>query len=314
MKQKNILMGLASLAVAAVIGGSLTSCDDKVKPSITDANGDKWQVTSFGGYYFTYDGKGRLLSIGDKDRTYFMDDDEFSFSAEDVEVKFKLDKNDNIVKIVYTEQNDDKYEAEEGQFDFTYDSDKKLKSCKTVYKETDLKDSETWTFTSTTNFTWTSNQLTINNEETVQGNDDGENVRETQINTRVYSCDGQPNRSKQLPYYIGEQMTDLNDFGGMLAVLGLFGFGPDNLPTADTWTRNQNGKEIQSDGNEFDFVQNANGTLQSESYRYKGSSIWYTKEYIYSRTRADFVATQSLIDLVRSSMHKIALKHREQKQ
>lgn len=313
MKQKNILMGLASLAVAAVMGGCLTSCDDKVKPSITDANGDKWQVTSFGGYYFTYDGDGHLLSIGDKDRTYFMDDDEFSFSAEDVEVKFKLDKNDNIVKIVYTEENDDEYEAEEGQFDFTYDSDKRLKSCNTVYKETDLKHSETWTFTSTTNFTWTSNQLTINNEQTVQGHDEGVSVTETERSTCVYTCNGQPNRSKQLPYYIGEQMTDLNDFGGMLTVLGLFGFGPDNLPTAYTRTKSHNGKEYSED-NEFDFVQNANGTLQSESYRYKGSSIWYTKEYIYSRTRADFVATQSLIDLIRNSMHQITLKHREQRQ
>lgn len=312
MKKKNILMSLASLAVAAVIGGCLTSCDDKVKPYITDANGDKWQVTSFGGYYFTYDEDGHLTSIIDNARTYFVDDDEFAFSSEDVEVKFKLDKNDNITKIVYTEENDEEFETEEGQFDFTYDSDKRLKSCKTVYKETEHN--ETWTFTSTTNLTWASNQLTINNEETVQGYDHGEGVSETERNTYVYTCNGQPNRSKQLPYQIGEMMTDLNDFGGLLTVLGLYGYGPDNLPTSYSRTRSRNGKETYSDEYEFDFVQNSNGTLQTEAYRFKGNSTWHIQEYNYSRTRADFVATQSLIDLVRNSMRQISLKHKAQKQ
>lgn len=317
MKKTNLFMNLATLAVAAVIGGSLTSCSDIPTPTITDANGKEVQVTSAGGYYFTYDKKGHLLSISDKDQTYLVQEKEFIISSDDEEEvftsKFTFDKNDRVTKIEFSGTEYEK-ETWEGTYGFTYDSNERLKSSSYVVNWKSLKENRNYheTYTVATNYVWSGNQMTINREETEQGSEDGEGFSSTTQRTYAFTYGSQSNPSKQLPYYMGEKMIDTEDLGAIFCVLGFFGIGPQYLPTNMTSTRD--GKESSSKYI-LEFTQNSNGTIESEKIGYdygNGYNYYSTFNYTYT-TRAGEPAAQSFKDLVRNSLRNAVLKHREQK-
>lgn len=323
MKQRNIF---TKLAIALVLGGCLASCSDDT-PVITDANGDKWQVTSFGGYLFSYDKDGYLTSITDRETTYNVQKDKFVVSGFykdcSVNAEFTFDKNNNITKVVTSFTDTGEYYTSNTTMDYTYDSDQRLKSCtgtsRSQWQEKGRSGYED--AKATINYQWSSNQLTVSFNGTSTGFD-GESYNDNDNETYVYTLGGQPNSSKQLPYYMTRRMIVTPEDGGedfeigmLLAVLGLYGNGPENLPTKYTrkW-RDDNGME-HSDwyDNLISCTQNSNGTLMQEkngSDFGNGNTNWNDpRYYIYTATRADGVATQSLMELLYNSFRH-APKHR----
>ena len=314
-------MNLATLTVAAIIGGCLASCDDDTPtPTITDATGNKVLVTSAGGYYFTYDKDGHLISISDKDETYLVQEKEFVISSSDdketFSAEFTFNKNDNITKVVFsgTEYGEEKWD---GTYEFAYDSDKRLKSssisCK--YESLEASDYSYENYTCKKEYVWGGNKTTVNSEETEQGYDK-ENFSFTEKDNYVFKCDDLYNLSKQLPYYMGRKMVNLEEFGAIFSVLGFFGFGPQYLPTGWTQTHfyydNNNDESSRSSDYVLDITLNSNGTIDSEKIG-NGNSYTSTFNYTYTSTRAGETATQSFKDLVRNSLRNAVLRHREQK-
>ena len=323
MKQRNIF---TKLAIAVVLGGCLAACSDDDKPVIIDANGEKWQVTSAGGFFFTYDEDGYLTSIRDNTTTYNVQKDKFVVSGfykgSSVNAEFTFDKNNNITKVVESEtgfDNDGNYTAEM-TLDYTYDSDQRLKSC-TGTSKWQQEPGYYENATATINYGWGSNQLTVSYNGTSSGYEGKDDYWNNNYNnTFVYTLGSQPNRSKQLPYYMTSSMLQTpleggEDFelGSILAVLGLFGYGPEYLPTGYSRTYMENGREKWSDNYVFSFTQNSNGTLMQEKTGDKTiSSNDNGFNYIYTPTRAEGVATQSLMELLYNSMKRTP--HRERKQ
>lgn len=323
MKKRNFFMNLATLAVAAVIGGSFASCSDDIPaPTITDANGNKVQVTSAGGYYFTYDKDGRLTSISDKDEVYLIQEKEFVITSDDGEESFSatftFDKNDNITKIVSTgiEYGEEKWE---GTYGFVYDSDKRLKSSSVTAKYESLDNDDYFyeNYTCAKNYVWSNNQMTVNSEESEQGLDKGKNFSSTFKKTAVFKYGNQSNISKQLPYYMGKEMVDMSTFGAIFSVLGFFGFGPEYLPTGESYTYRHNDSQDASFNYILDITQNSNGTIDSERYGPdygNGNTYTSTFNYTYTTTRAGGdTSTLSFKDLVRNCLRQASLRHREMK-
>lgn len=316
MKQKNFF---TKLAIALVLGGSLASCSDDV-PVITDANGDKWQVTSFGGYLFSYDKDGYLTSITDRETTYNVQKDKFVVSGFykdcSVNAEFTFDKNNNITKVVTSFTDTEDGYTSNTTMDYTYDSDQRLKSCTGTNRfqeqrkgTMDYEDAK-----ATINYQWSSNQLTVSFIVTSTGVEHGESYNNNDNETYVYTLGGQPNSSKQLPYCMTRSMIQTPEDGGedfkigrLLAVLGLYGNGPENLPTKYIENRNSYSYLISC-------TQNSNGTLMQEkegSDYGNGNTYWSDPTYyIYTATRADGVATQSLMELLYNSFRHTAPKHR----
>lgn len=324
MKQRNFF---TKLAIALVLGGSLASCSDDV-PVITDANGDKWQVTSFGGFLFSYDKDGYLTSITDRETTYNVQKDKFVVSGFykdcSVNAEFTFDKNNNITKAVASFTDTEEGYTSNTTMDYTYDSDQRLKSCTGTSRSQeqrkgtmDYEDAK-----ATINYQWSSNQLTVSFIGTTTGFEDGESYNKNYNETYVYTLGGQPNSSKQLPYYMTRDMIVTPVEGGedfeigmLLAVLGLYGNGPENLPTKYTYKRIKNGKEDPYSWNYLiSCTQNSNGTLMQEKEGTdfgNGNTYWNDPiYYIYTATRADAVATQSLMELLYNSFRHTAPKHR----
>ena len=330
MKQKSFFKNFAMLAMAAVIGGSLASCsDDDITPTITDANGDEWQVTSAGGFYFTYDEDGCLTSITDKETTYNVQKDKFVVSyiykGSSINSEFTFE-DDLITKVVATLSgfDDGGYYTSELSMDFSYDSNDRLKSYKGTSKIQDPNFNEN--ATATINYEWSNSQLTVRYNGTSQGYEQGEGSwNDSYNNTFVYTLGNQSNRSKQLPYCMTRYMIQTPEEGGedfplgmRLAVLGLFGHGPEFLPTGYSRNYITNGKEKWSDNTYvFSFILNSNGTLMQEKEGFKssydGSISWNdnTFNYIYTPTRADGMATQSLKELLYNSLRHTTHRQRE---
>lgn len=319
MKQRNIF---TKFAIAILLGGSLASCSDDT-PVITDANGDKWQVTSFGGILFSYDKDGYLTSITDRETTYNVQKDKFVVSgfykdcSENAE--FTFDKNNNITKVVASFTDTEDGYTSNTTMDYTYDSDQRLKSCTGTSRfQEQRKGTMVYEDKATINYQWNSNQLIVSFIGTTTGFEDGESYNKNYNETYVYTLGGQPNSSKQLPYCMTRSMIVTPEDGGedfpigmLLAVLGLYGNGPENLPTKYTENRME---DSYSYNHLISCTQNSNGTLMQEKKGYdygNGNTYWSDPTYyIYTATRADGVATQSLMELLYNSFRHTAPKHR----
>jgi len=321
MKQRKFFLNPATLAVAAVIGICLASCKDSDKPyTVTDIDDEEWYVTSAGGFRFTYDEDGHLTSIIDRNGAYIVKDDEdklvldWNDFDETSHTEIVLNDDYNITKIVYS-WTEDEDETGNETYNFSYGSDKRLVSCTCTGRYAKRKRSEN--FTQTTSYGWSSNQMTIRQDENWQRFDDGETDTESDKLSYVFTCAGQSNRCKQLPYYMGEEMADTGELGGMFAVLGLLGYGPENLPTGYTRESVHNDNDSYENNYALDFTLNSNGTISSErrGYRYFIGKYSYDDpfNYVYdAASRADAPATQSFKEFVHNSLRKASLKHRGQ--
>lgn len=322
MKQKKFFLNPAALAVAAVIGICLASCKDSDKPyTVTDIDDEEWYVTSAGGFRFTYDEDGHLTSIIDRNGAYIVKDDEdklvldWNDFDETSHTEIVLNDDYNITKIVYSWTEDEDDTGSE-TYNFSYDSNKRLVSCSCSGRGNGGNNrTKSWTHTSS--YGWSSNQMTIHKEENRQTYNNGETRTNSNRYSYVFTCIGQSNRCKQLPYYMGNEMIDFEELSGMFTVLGLFGSGPENLPTDYTYTYESgyNVNETVKSKHTLDFTQNSNGTINSErrGYSYGNGNYSYdTFNYMYAASRADAPATQNFKEFVHNSLRKASLKHRGQ--
>ena len=296
MKRKHFL-SVAVMLASVVLGGSLASCsgdDDSYIPSptVTDKDGNKVQVTSVGNIRFSYDENGKLTSMSDGYDTYTLEDDKFSFEYDEGEAEVFLNSDALITKIEVSQPSVNG----KATIEFSY-SDRRLKKLSGTIKSSSFKQ------TSKVDYTWENGNM-------IRG------VVSTKMESGKYSEDYnarwdftygttqlQTNYSTQLPFYMGETMTDLDALGGLFSILGLLGYGPAYLPSGFTETEDD---ESPSTTN-FSFTQNSNGTINTESRNGYG-----TIQYRYSNvsSRAEGVGTQSIKQYV-SSLSNL-FKHRRQ--
>lgn len=310
MKKKNHYLSLVTLVVATVLISSfaLYSCSDGESyvpsPTITDANGNKVQVTSVGGVSFTYDESGKLTSLSDGYDTYVLQDDKFTISDDMCKAEIYLNEDGYITKIVYSEgdESDDKLET---IMKYSYKSNR-IKSCSATCKGKER--SESWNGNGKISYTWKEDNLTeakVEYEE--NGKDDGESYNDSYTSEYVYTYGTQNNPSKQLPYYMGVEITDFEDLGGLFSVIGLFGNGPKYLPASYVRTKIEveDGQTYKpkSASHTLAFTQNSNGTLRSES---RDGSIF---NYNYSSTRSDSFGAKSLKEYIHC-LRNISQRHR----
>lgn len=206
-------MSLATLAVAGVLGGSLSSCsgDDELYV-ITDNNDGGWLVTSVAGIYCTYDEDNKLTSIIDEDEVYYVSDDgkltiTYNDSKESINAKISLNGDNNITKIEYSgiEYGDEKWE---GTCDINYNSDKRLQSCTITDRGEELNSQNRSTSRFTASFTWVNDNLVSwtenrTNNQVYNGNETSNSWTETY----TYTYGGQENPRKQFPYFMGKNIT-----------------------------------------------------------------------------------------------------------
>ena len=312
-------MSLATLAVAGVLGGSLSSCsgDDELYV-ITDNNDGGWLVTSVAGIYCTYDEDNKLTSIIDEDEVYYVSDDgkltiTYNDSKESINAKISLNGDNNITKIEYSgiEYGDEKWE---GTCDINYNSDKRLQSCTITDRGEELNSQNRSTSRFTASFTWVNDNLVSwtenrTNNQVYNGNETSNSWTETY--THTYG--GQENPRKQFPYFMGKNITTYaldDDIAGVFSVLGLFGYGPKYLPTG---CRHSYDSSSFTYDYTFSFILNSNGTLYSETL--SEDSYKKTYNYVYTPTRAGNVGTQSLKELLRNSLRRrTSLGQMEQEQ
>lgn len=297
-------MTLATLSVAALLTGSFSSCssdgDSYVPtPTITDKDGNAQQITSVGGLRFTYDENGKLKTLTDGGKTYEIKDDKFSLAVadddENASIDVYLDSDGLIVKIECKYGND--YETDEITIEYEYD-DRRLESA-SASGEGEAKD-HSYEGSADVEYKWENNNLmSVIIESESKGTDEGASYKESSKISYSYAYGDQANPAKQLPYYVGKEITGTDAFGGLFSVLGLFGYGPAFLPSGYVLTEedNENG-EVDTDSRTyiFTFELNDNGTLKSEM-RNNSRRITYNYAPV---TRSGDSTTQELLQYVRS--------------
>ena len=303
MKRKHFL-SVAVMLASVVLGGSLASCsgdDDSYIPSptVTDKDGNKVQVTSVGNIRFSYDENGKLTSMSDSYDTYTLDGDKFAFDADEGHAEVYLNSDGFITKIEVNESEGNRKNSVTVEYSY---SDHRLKSCSASGKESN--GSEYWKGTAKVNYTWKNGnlvQVAIDSKEEVK--EDGETYTETDKMNYVFTYGTQVNHSKQLPFYMGDEITGAEEFGAVFSVIGLFGYGPAYLPVGYTMSETDERDRSYA----LSFTQNNNGTINTESLDGHGIVRY---GYNYNQSRAEGVGTQSIKQYV-SSLSNL-FKHRRQ--
>lgn len=313
MNRKKQILNFAALAVAAILSGNLVSCSGNngesyiPSPTITDKGGNKVLVTGVGSQRFTYDENGKLASMSYRGETITLQGDKFSFGKKDgsARVDVYLGSDGLITKIQFVES--DTYETDEGSIEYSYSSDRRLKSINYSVKGTD-KYGGSYGESVKAAYTWKDgNLMQAMIEGNESGQEDGESFSESYTQNFTFSYGNVPNVSKQLPYYMADDITVIENIG--FCAVGLLGYGPNYLPTGYTETESstEDGKPGKQRTHTYTltFTQNSNGTLKSEARN--GSSISYT--YADAPTRADTVEAQSTEEFA-LSMRPSFFRHR----
>lgn len=321
MNKSNLLKSFSALAVAALFGGSLISCSGDgdsyaPTPKITDKDGNTVQVTSAGGLSFNYDDSGKLVSMSNGKKTYVLQDGKFAFEVSEGKTTGKVDvylNSDGLISKIegVWESDDEEYEKQELTLKYSYDS-RRLDECEASGKETYEHKSSGHSYSykgsADVEYVWKDGNLTqvkIDSESSFK--EDGESGDEDVTIVYDYAYGQQANPAKQLPYFMGYEITGTEDFGGLFSVLGLFGYGPAYLPTGftETETENEDGEtHTHTNNRSLSFVMNDNGTIKSESM---GNNRFV---YTYTPTRAEEVNTQEFMQYL-LNMRSIIFKHRK---
>lgn len=296
------------LTMATTLINSFTSCSDDdgesyiPSPTVISSNGNAAQVTNVGGIHFAYDENGKLTSIGDGSNVYYLKGNKFSFSTYDNDSKgttnidIYLNPDGLITKfqssLTYI------YGKEEATINYSYDTDHRLKACEGSGKGSFHDDSYKGSIK--ISYTWNNGNLTkAKIESQSKGTEYSESYSDSSTEEHTYTYGTQANIAKQLPYYMGCELTGIKAFGGPLSVIGLYGFGPSYLPTSYTTTEAavENGKSHTFSNNyTLSFTQNNDGTISSETRN--GSRLDYGYKYI--STRSEVLSTQNLTQYVHS--------------
>lgn len=319
MKKRTSFLNLTMLAAATLLSGNLTSCssadgDSYVpSPTITDANGTAVQVTSVGNFRITYDEKGKLASLNEGGGTYVLQDDKFTFNNGAIRAEVFLNSDGLVTKIKYQETSQN--EKDEGTLDYSYSSDRRLKSCSVTGEGTYRHGSVEVSYNGkgTVDYTWQNGNLTqAKVESKTTSKSDGGNYQMEISTIYTYSYGTEANTCKQLPYYMGEAICGLKNYGGMLSAIGHFGHGPSFLPTVytETVTEIEDGYLAygpHTDTYTFSFTQNSNGTLKSE--KCNSNQIYYG--YYNGITRSGDISTPTPEQQSSILLHNI-FRHRKQ--
>lgn len=306
MNKRKKFLSLAALAVATILSGSFISCsgdnESLTPPSPIIIHGDVL-VTSAGKFRFAYNENGTLTSITGGGETYTLQGDKFSMKTSDgcIQMDVFTGSDGLIRKTTFKES--DEYNKGEGSVEYSYSSDRRLKSLSYSVKGSN-KYGGTYEETAKGNFTWKDGnltQVTLDSKET--GRESGESYSDSWTLTYTYTYGNVPNVSKQFPYYVGEDITGFEETGFCIA--GLFGYGPDYLPTSFTESGVENGSP-HSHTYTLTFTQNSNGTLNSEMLNNAGR---ITYSYSNAPTRADGIDEQAIEHIVHGIRFSL-FKHR----
>jgi len=317
--KKNMFRNMLAFAMAAAIGVGFTSCssNDDVY-AITDNNDDEWLVRYIDGVHCFYDKDNKLTSIMDEDdEIYYVTDDgtltiAWSEGNESNKAQITLDDDNNITKFEYSGIRYDNQKWE-GTYDFNYNDERLLSYTATYRSESLKKDNIQNNWTSSTirsgaTFTWANENLiswTVT-DNTIAEYYNANSVTTNSKETYTYLYSSLENPCKQFPYFIGKALDIANndEISGLFSALGLYGYGPKQLPLScsisSEYTYGTNSPSTSTSNYTYAFTLNENGTLNSETRYYEGSTSGTTYSYIYTPTRADKAGKQSLKELVRN--------------
>ncbi|MCR4922252.1 MAG: hypothetical protein K5945_11200 [Bacteroidaceae bacterium] len=323
----------------------LTSCgddDDELgsgkagavpAPTITDANGNKVQVTSIGNFSFGYDEQGKLRSFTAVNETFEIEGNKFILNSETEDwkssINIALNGKGYISTISYKtsrKSSDGENEVEEGKITCSYNGNGQMTgvSESSSFLETDIDNGKqvgTWSGNSTSkcNITWKNENLTdcnFTSNETEKGSfiEDGKKYTENESTKgegkMTFTYGSEKNPARQLPFVmcssIFEQTIEVGGDIGVFAVIGLYGVGPAYLPESYTcyrkWVETEDGEEDIDEENSsryfrFDINKN-NGTIATEYISYSAAGNYNQManyNYVGTRTMLDQARKFSLI-------------------
>lgn len=271
------------MILAAFAAMSLASCssDDNEDGSIpsstlTDANGNKLRVTSFGRYAsFNYDETGKLISFTDNDWIFKLKDN--IFVTDDTEESYKqlsINKQGLISGISICINYSTHYK-ENSTYDLKYNSKGQLVSISGSEEVVRYDREGNISFSSsqkgTITNTWNNGNLTKSvMNSTYKDIEDGINYSGKESETIEIHYGSQTNTFKQFPGLIAEGIIGESTY----AVAGLLGVGPVNLPTSSVC------KYYEDDYNEtseysYTFTLNNNGSIHSEQKNHYSPEVYY---------------------------------------
>lgn len=291
---KKLLLSFASLAVATILTGGLTSCSHDEDshlptPTFVDKSGNKWQITNLNNFHFVYDESGKLGLIGDGKECIAAQDGKFVFIYNGATAFAYINKEGLLTKAEYKSIAEGG--SSEGCITLSY-SDRRLTSGNISLTAT----GKNYNFKGTEkiDYVWQNGnlvQVSIMMQAIEKINGKISDIKNSTMGISfIYG--NQVNHTKQLPYYMGCEINDCGDFGGLFGAAGLLGYGPAYLPTDYT---------IKTDDKEsiyrLTFRQNPNGTINTEQ---RGSDTPIAYGYHNIESRADGIDIKSLEQCVRS--------------
>lgn len=302
MKKFMFVMSMV-LAVCPAVGLVSCSSDDEedtgpVTPSevpspvLTDSQGHRLRVTSFGGsVQFRYDESGKLTSFGEYGKMYDFKEDVFTLETEDGTYNIAMNGQGLISRISMTldeVDEDGSYNKGDGVINYQYNGDRQLVSVSGFTNYDTYDKSENSHYIDKTSgayrLTWNNGNLEkyvmeCSGTET----EDGETFNYKESGTSTYTYGNQPNVFRQLPYYMANGF--LGDGIDVFCVLGLYGVGPAYLPTQCTEVETGDRYDTETHNYTYNFILNDNGSINTEKRDYNSYA------YIYSNavTRAGVI-------------------------
>lgn len=250
-------------------------------PYFIDANGNRIQVLSvISGdrtqASFTYDEKGNLTGLKyDKYNNTFSGSNfvlSYSDNTGNVETKIKTNSKGLITSIESKAKSYSNYGNKENVTEtytntFKYNSNKQLTNA-SIIGTTRSGDKENINII----MTWDNGNLSTTEVEKKRIDGETGEVENSIYNTYTYTYGEDINTFKQMPGFIWRHFNE--GLGGMLYAIGLFGVGPNSLPTG--YTANYGSSSYL-----LSYTLNTDGSIKTESEKsfgssYSSSTISYT--------------------------------------
>ena len=308
-------------------------------PTITDQNGNSLRLLQVGDASFSYDSNGRLTSVVTEDETYTISGSSFVLSYSDSEgsetgkydMNIQLNGDGLISKISFTgewKESGGDWEKSSGYMEYGYNGAKQLTNMSgsgtgqfhDVYHEDGQEVADDgWSKGSYSQVnTWTNNNLVSTSwKSEYNGVEDGVNYSGSDSENATFTYGSESNPLKQYSYYVATEASR-SDVLCVLAMVGLHGVGPANLPTSlsSSWTEIENGygeepyKHTGSETYQLKYTLNSNGTIATEGRAYNNST-YYTLNYSYDTTRSMLEQNAGkIVKMVKGQLFKTHRKNR----
>ena len=268
--------------------------------------GERVLVTAITGTTYTYNDNGTLKSFTVDNEEYVFNGSVLNIEDEEGAMTFTL--SNNLVSKVTLKFSglDDEGQKENYNYTINYNySNNQLTSCKVSMTGDYIIEGTKITYSGNTNvkYTWSNGNLTkcVADVSTTYKYA-GQSLGYKSKDNYTISYGNQSNKYKQFPYYMAEELTSLDNVGGILGVAGGFGMGPSSLPKliTDEWSEESDFSDPDSGTEEYEmsFSLNNNGAISIEKMVGE-SSINYTYD---NRTRA---AIQNALPTLKNMKKKI---------